>query len=319
MLRIGEFSRHSQVSVKTLRYYDKIGLLKPAWVDRFTGYRYYSADQLPRLNRILALKDLGLSLDQIGWLLDDEPSPAEIRWMLRMKRAEIRQQLADQQARLARVEARLAQIEQGWLEARNENGGKPMRTCYGCGREIREPDVKFCPYCGTGLAVRHAPLLPARESAGQLAKKSVGPLCVVILLLVFISGLVVVLQRKHEMTMPSLISGPVSESRPPDPQLALLVVQCEKSAQGTQFVFEGKVQNISGSFLQGVIAVVSVYNADPGRIDSGESPIERTTLLPGQISQFRVTVDYDPTVAYYRVEFRRRLGDAIPTRHGTLG
>ncbi|MBE9472709.1 MAG: MerR family transcriptional regulator, partial [Chloroflexi bacterium] len=72
MFKIGDFSRISQVSVKTLRYYDEIGLLKPAHVDRFTGYRYYSVDQSPRLNRILALKDLGLSLEQIARLLDGE-------------------------------------------------------------------------------------------------------------------------------------------------------------------------------------------------------------------------------------------------------
>jgi DNA-binding transcriptional MerR regulator len=59
MLRIGDFSRLSRVSVKALRYYDEIGLLKPVEVDRFTGYRYYSAEQLPRLNRIVALKDPG--------------------------------------------------------------------------------------------------------------------------------------------------------------------------------------------------------------------------------------------------------------------
>ena len=54
MFKIGEFSKFSQVTVKTLRYYDQIGLLKPAEIDRFTGYRYYSASQLPRLHRILA-------------------------------------------------------------------------------------------------------------------------------------------------------------------------------------------------------------------------------------------------------------------------
>ena len=47
MLKIGEFSRLSQVTVKTLRYYDEIGLLKPSEIDRFTDYRYYSLDQLP--------------------------------------------------------------------------------------------------------------------------------------------------------------------------------------------------------------------------------------------------------------------------------
>jgi DNA-binding transcriptional MerR regulator len=51
MFKIGDFSRLSRVSVKALRYYDEIGLLKPVRVDQFTGYRYYSADQLPRLNR----------------------------------------------------------------------------------------------------------------------------------------------------------------------------------------------------------------------------------------------------------------------------
>ena len=69
MIKIGDFSKISQVTVKTLRYYDEIGLLKPAQIDHYTGYRYYSFDQLPRLNRILALKDLGLSLEQIAQVL----------------------------------------------------------------------------------------------------------------------------------------------------------------------------------------------------------------------------------------------------------
>ena len=66
MLKIGDFARLSQVSVVALRHYDEIGLLRPVKVDPFTGYRYYSTDQLPRLNRILALKDLGFSLEQIA-------------------------------------------------------------------------------------------------------------------------------------------------------------------------------------------------------------------------------------------------------------
>jgi effector-binding domain-containing protein len=120
VLRIGEFSKLSQVTVKTLRYYDKIGLLKPAEVDRFTSYRYYSADQLPRLNRILALKDLGLSLHQIARLLEDDLPPEHIRGMLRLKQVEIREQLKEQQARLARVEQRLRQIEQEETMPRQE-------------------------------------------------------------------------------------------------------------------------------------------------------------------------------------------------------
>jgi effector-binding domain-containing protein len=112
MFKIGEFSRFSQVTVKTLRYYDQIGLLKPAEIDPFTGYRYYSASQLPRLNRILALKDLGLSLDQIAQLLEGDLSPDQIRGMLRLKQVEIQQQVREEQVRLARVEGRLKRIEQ---------------------------------------------------------------------------------------------------------------------------------------------------------------------------------------------------------------
>ena len=65
MIRIGDFSKLSRVSVKTLRYYDEMGLLQPISVDRFTGYRLYEYSQLSVLNRILALKE-------IGRLLDDE-------------------------------------------------------------------------------------------------------------------------------------------------------------------------------------------------------------------------------------------------------
>jgi DNA-binding transcriptional MerR regulator len=111
MLKIGDLYKLSQVSVKTLRYYDEVGLLKPSQVDRFTGYRYYSIDQIPRLNRILAFKDLGLSLEQIGRLLDEDLPPSQIRGMLRMKQAEIQDQLLDEQARLRLIEARLRQIE----------------------------------------------------------------------------------------------------------------------------------------------------------------------------------------------------------------
>ncbi len=67
---------------------------------------------MPRLNRILALKDLGLALKEIARLLDEDVSPDEIRGMLRLKQAEISQMVDEEQARLARVKARLLQIEQ---------------------------------------------------------------------------------------------------------------------------------------------------------------------------------------------------------------
>ncbi|HEX2988302.1 MAG TPA: MerR family transcriptional regulator [Chloroflexota bacterium] len=110
-MKIGDFSKLTQLSVKALRYYDEIGLLKPTEVDRFTGYRYYSVQQLPRLNRLLALKDLGLSLDQIANMLDGDLPAAQIRGMLRLKQAEIQQRVDEERGRLARVEARLREIE----------------------------------------------------------------------------------------------------------------------------------------------------------------------------------------------------------------
>ncbi|MBI5565167.1 MAG: MerR family transcriptional regulator [Chloroflexi bacterium] len=112
MFKIGDFSKLSQVSIKTLRYYDEIGLLKPGEIDRFTGYRYYAAGQLSRLNRILLLKGLGLSLDQIGRLLESDLSPDQLRGMLKLRRAEIERSIEEEEARLAQVAALLNQIEQ---------------------------------------------------------------------------------------------------------------------------------------------------------------------------------------------------------------
>lgn len=112
MFRIGEFSQIARVSGRLLRYYDNIGLLRPQRIDPETGYRYYSAGQLERLNRILALKDLGLSLDQVARMLDEKISAAEIRGMLALKKAELERSLAEEAARLRHIESRLTQIEQ---------------------------------------------------------------------------------------------------------------------------------------------------------------------------------------------------------------
>jgi len=110
MFKIGEFSKFTRVSVKMLRHYDELGLLKPVRVDPLTHYRYYSADQLPRLNRIIALKDLGFSLEQIADLLDSDLTSDEVKGMLKLRRAEIQQQLQREQHRLAQVEAHLEQL-----------------------------------------------------------------------------------------------------------------------------------------------------------------------------------------------------------------
>jgi DNA-binding transcriptional MerR regulator len=111
VFRIGDFSRVARVSCRLLRYYDEIGLFRPARIEQDTGYRYYSAAQLPRLNRILVLRDLGLSLEQIGRALRDDLPAGELRGMLLLRRAEVEQALDAQAQRLRQIESRLAQIE----------------------------------------------------------------------------------------------------------------------------------------------------------------------------------------------------------------
>ena len=117
MFRIGEFSRIARVSGRLLRYYDSIGLLSPGRVDPATSYRYYTADQLGTLNRILALKDLGLSLEEVARLIKGEVSAEEIRGMLTLKKVELERSLSEDALRLRNIESRLTQIEeQGGLK-----------------------------------------------------------------------------------------------------------------------------------------------------------------------------------------------------------
>ena len=112
VFKIGEFSRLTRVSMKMLRHYDEIGLFKPAQVDHFTGYRYYGYEQLPRLNRILVLKGLGFSLDEVRQMLDGDLSSGELRGMLRLRRAQVQRQAEEALETLRQLEIRLQQIEQ---------------------------------------------------------------------------------------------------------------------------------------------------------------------------------------------------------------
>lgn len=96
MLKIGEFSTIARVSDVLLRHYDQLDLFKPAYVDPDSGYRYYTIDQLPDLNRILALRDLGFSLEQVGRLVSDNISAEEVQGMLKLKRAQIEQLVSEE-------------------------------------------------------------------------------------------------------------------------------------------------------------------------------------------------------------------------------
>lgn len=111
MFRIGDFSRIARVSARLLRFYDEIGLLSPRQADSQTGYRYYGAEQLERLNRILVLKELGFSLEDVAHILDRPLAAAELRAMLELRRADARRSMEEQARRLRHIEARIAQIE----------------------------------------------------------------------------------------------------------------------------------------------------------------------------------------------------------------
>ncbi|MDA3628608.1 MerR family transcriptional regulator [Saccharopolyspora sp. WRP15-2] len=111
MFSIGDFARHGRVSVRMLRHYDAIGLLQPAHVNRSTGHRAYHAAQLARLNRLVALKELGFTLQQVQQILDEEFSAEQLRGMLALRQAELQNQIEADTARLTRVRARLQIIE----------------------------------------------------------------------------------------------------------------------------------------------------------------------------------------------------------------
>lgn len=120
MSTIGDFARLGRVSVRMLRHYDALGLLRPARVDQANGYRGYEAAQLPRLNRIIALKDLGFTLNQVQSILDEKLDVAQLHGMLRLRRAELEAGVAADLDRLARVEARLSMIESEGLMPHND-------------------------------------------------------------------------------------------------------------------------------------------------------------------------------------------------------
>ena len=112
ILKIGEFARVGRVSIATLRHYDQCGLLKPNALDPDTSYRYYSLDQLARLNRILALKELDFPLEQISRLLEEDLSLEQLRGMFTLKQAQTQHLIDTERARLTRLAARIRQIEQ---------------------------------------------------------------------------------------------------------------------------------------------------------------------------------------------------------------
>lgn len=104
MLKIGDFSKLSRISIRMLRYYDEIGLLIPENVDDFTNYRYYSENQLPVANRITALKEMGFSLIEVSEILKKYNDTKALSSFLEEKRIEVEKKLKDEKYRLRLIE-----------------------------------------------------------------------------------------------------------------------------------------------------------------------------------------------------------------------
>ncbi len=113
MLSIGDLARHARVTVRMLRHYDTLGLVTPERVDQSTGHRWYAVSQIGRVNSLVALKELGFTLEQCGAILDEQVSVEQLRGMLRLLRAQLEQQIEADSTRLAEVGRRLRSIERG--------------------------------------------------------------------------------------------------------------------------------------------------------------------------------------------------------------
>jgi len=110
MLKIGDFSKLSRISIRMLRHYDEIGLLKPECVDNFTGYRYYKAGQLSQSGRILLLKNMGFSLAAITEIIHQYGDAEALRNYLRIKYAEVKQEAAEAEERLRLLESTINRL-----------------------------------------------------------------------------------------------------------------------------------------------------------------------------------------------------------------
>lgn len=104
MFKIGDFSKLTRVSVRMLRHYDEIGLLKPKSIDKFTGYRFYCVDQIPKVNRIQVLKEMGFSLTEMSGLMEGDLNSKQLLSLLENRKREITIAIDSEKEKLLRVE-----------------------------------------------------------------------------------------------------------------------------------------------------------------------------------------------------------------------
>lgn len=110
MLKIGDFSKLSRLSIRMLRHYDELGLLRPEQVDSETGYRYYSEGQLSTAGQILMFREMGFGLQAMPELLAAYQDPERLGQFLRLKRSELQEEREELEIRLRRLENALNRI-----------------------------------------------------------------------------------------------------------------------------------------------------------------------------------------------------------------
>lgn len=113
MFTVGRFAELAGVSAKMLRAYDEADLFRPAWVDPWSSYRYYSPAQLPELRRIVALRDVGMGLSEIGALVR---GGGDLRAALDRRRAALEAERREVERRLAALDIRVSLAADGAVE-----------------------------------------------------------------------------------------------------------------------------------------------------------------------------------------------------------
>lgn len=110
MFKIGYFSKLTMVSVRMLRYYDELGLFKPAKIDTFTGYRYYSAKQITKLNLIVALRDMGFNVSDIATAITVH-SDEKLKYILKQKEEEVKNNIKAEEEKLKKITATIKNLK----------------------------------------------------------------------------------------------------------------------------------------------------------------------------------------------------------------
>jgi DNA-binding transcriptional MerR regulator/DNA gyrase inhibitor GyrI len=155
MIRIGDFSKLGKVTIKTLRYYDDIGLLEPEFVSKENGYRYYTPDQLIKISKILELKELGLSLDEVMHLMKHNPTKESIKIMLTKKKSQIKNNIQSEKIRLEKIKTYLKNIEEK--------------------KEMNKISVKELPFCIVAskrtIIANYSDLHQVAPAMGEIMKK----------------------------------------------------------------------------------------------------------------------------------------------------